>query len=80
MAITRQHHAELNKVSSTPARFAELRREYAGDRVAQQEIDAYDGESPYHLKYTAYLAALREGRHTEVGELNRWLKEHYPDV
>jgi hypothetical protein len=80
MGLTRQHHAELNRINSTPARFAELRREYAGDATALQQIDVYDPASPYQPKIRALTKAIKSDDKTRAAELLAWFKEFYPNV
>ena len=60
--------------------FAAKREEYAHDKVALQQIDVYDGESPYHPKFREYRDALRSGNQSKITELEAWLKANYPDV
>lgn len=80
MGLRRAHHAELNKVNSTTVRFAELRRDYAGDATALQQIDVYDPASPYQPKIRTLTKAIKADDKAQEAELLAWFKEFYPDV
>ncbi len=60
--------------------FAQKRSEYAGDPVAQQQIDVYDGDTEYHVKMREFSDALKSGNSQKEAELDAWFKEHYPNI
>ena len=82
------HHGDLNRPSvvypggkeARDRRIATLRAEYAGDKVAQQQIDVYDGDTEYHNKLREFVTALKTGNSAKEAELYAWFKEHYPDI
>ena len=73
----------LNLLSAGKQRriFAVKRKEYAGDPVALQQIDVYDGESPYSPKIREYCDALSANNNpTLIAELEAWFKTNYPAI
>lgn len=83
MALSRQHHGELNGVmviGTKAGRYNELRTQYADDPVALQEIDAYDGSSYYNLKLREYISALKMNDEQAIKELELWFNKYYPDI
>jgi hypothetical protein len=83
-----QHHGDLNRPSLTypggkearDVRIAQLRQEYAGNSVAQQQIDVYADDTEYHTKLDEFKNALMSGDIAKEAELEAWFKEHYPDI
>lgn len=59
---------------------AKKRAEYAGDPVALQQIDVYDGDTEYHVKLREFIGALKSGDIKREQELQRWFDEHYPNI
>jgi hypothetical protein len=78
MALTRVHHGELNKMNVPAGRYDELRREYAGDQRALQQIDVYDPCTEYNANLRELVTALRTRNDTSV--LEAWFSEHYPGI
>jgi len=60
--------------------YAQKRTEYAGDPVAQQQIDVYDGDTLYHDKLRELTDALKSGDTAKEAVLDAWFKEHYPNI
>ena len=79
MGLKRKHHEELNRAIAT-YRYAQLRRQYAGDPIAQQQIDVYDPATEYHNKLSQYTAALKSDDEAKQRQLEAWFAEHYPDI
>ena len=76
-----EHHGELNKVFGiSPARYNELRKEYEGNLIAQQQIDVYDPATEYHEKLSEYVEAIKSNNKEKIAELENWFREHYPDI
>jgi len=48
LGLRPEHHGELNKITTPATRYDELRREYEGNSIAQQQIDVYDPATEYH--------------------------------
>ena len=80
MGLKRKHHKELNRVNVATCRYAQLRRQYAGDPIAQQQIDVYDPATEYHNKLALYKAALKSDDEAKQRQLEAWFAEHYPDI
>jgi len=79
--LSKKHHGELNKCNVSRERFDELRRQYATDDKALQQIDVYDGDSPYHPKFRIFRDALFGRVDRDEGErAYDWLRRHYPDI
>jgi len=75
-----EHHGELNRIGIPTARYDELRREYEGDSVAQQQIDVYDPATEYHKRLREYVEAFKLSDGEKITELKDWFEEHYPDI
>lgn len=75
-----KHHGELNKVDVPKSRLNQLRVEYEGDNVAQQQIDVYDGSTKYHDKLHKYKKAIKSDDAHQEGVLSKWFKKFYPDI
>ncbi len=78
--LSREHHSELNGMNIPATRYDELRAEYKGNSAAQQEIDAYDPTTEYHVQLEKFLEAFKANDEEKIAELEKWFKEHYPDV
>lgn len=79
--LSPEHHSELNKVPGRdPPRYDELRNKYAGDGVAQQQIDVYDGNTEYHDHLQAYTGALKSGNGAGERREEQWFESNYPDI
>ena len=82
------HHEDLNTPSDTypggkearDRRIATLRAEYAGDKVAQQQINVYANDTQFHNKFRELLTALATSNSAKEAELDAWFEKHYPDV
>lgn len=80
------HHGELNgwafhhgqPEEQRLARLSQLRSEYADDSLALEQIDIYDGDSPYHPKIREYRDALKGGDDAKQAELEAWFAQNYP--
>lgn len=78
-------HGFLNGLVNVPEEekrkiYAQKRAEYAGDPVAQQQIDVYDGDTEYHDKLSEFVDAVQSGDSKKEGILSSWFKKHYPDI
>ena len=80
MGLSKKHYGELNRPGVTQSRYDELRRLYAGDSVAQQQIDVYDPQSSYRPLWQAYRDALESGDAGRIEAAKRKLRKHYPDI
>ena len=80
MALSKKHHGELNRCDTTRARYTELRRQYANDHVALQQIDVYDPQSPYRPLLLEFRDALKLGDTKRMEKARQQLKTRYPDV
>ena len=69
------NHSELNHPDVAPDRYDELRKEYAGNKWAQRQIDIYDPSSQYHPKLKEYIEALKSGDVKREKELDKWFRE-----
>ena len=85
--LLKKHHGELNSyefwgqdLEVVKKRFEELRKQYADDPVALQEIDVYDSTSKYNLKFRAYRDALKNNDIKKQKKLEAWFKKNYPDI
>ena len=58
MELRPEHHGELNHGHVRRLRFEELRVQYKDDKIALQQIDVYDGATPYHNHFRALRDAL----------------------
>lgn len=67
-------------VEEKRAIYAQKRTQYAGDSVALQQIDVYDGETIYHDKLSEFISAIKSGNTQKQTEIESWMKEHYPDI
>jgi hypothetical protein len=79
MGLSRKHHGELNRGASR-ARYDQLRREYAGDSVAQQQIDVYDGSTSYHDHLRSLRDAYANRDKAAIHREEAWFRRNYPDV
>ncbi|MFI5241316.1 MAG: hypothetical protein ACHQUA_02670, partial [Microgenomates group bacterium] len=61
-------------------KIAELREEYREDHVAQQQLDAQDPFSLYHIKLREFGEALQSGNTPKASEIEEWVKTNYPDI
>ena len=74
--LSPKHHSELNKVLGVdPARYSELRDKYAGDKVAQHQIDRYDGSSEYNEHLCALRDAYKANDAAAVEHENQWFED-----
>lgn len=80
MGLSGKHHGELNKMNVAPSRYNELRKEYASNKTALQQIDVYDPNTDYREKIRELVIAIKSGNEKEEGELNLWFKSNYPDI
>ncbi len=80
MGLSGNHHGELNNVNVDFNRYDELRRQYAGDKVALQQIDVYDPRTQYHDKLSEFVEALKAGNEKSAQKLAGWLNKNYPDI
>lgn len=78
--LSPEHHGELNRMGISAARYYELRREYEGNLVAQQQIDVYDPATEYHKRMEEYIEAVKSSDEKTIEELESWFGEHYPDI
>lgn len=83
-----KHHGELNKTAlvypggekAYNQRVEQLRSEYAGDKVALQQIDVYDGRTEYHDKLQEFIQAIKSKDSKKEAELQAWFDKNYPDI
>lgn len=73
----------LNYLTTRPleerrAQYERCRGLYKDDPLALEEIDAFDGESPYHERMRGALEAIRAGDEESIEIEREWFKEHYP--
>ena len=80
MPLITRHHKELAGFNASPARLAELRARYAGDGIAQQQLDVYDANSPYHQHHRLFASALKRNDSATVAAEHQWLQDHYPAI
>ena len=87
--LSPEHHGDLNRATEVypggkdarAKRLTQLREQYAGDRVALQQLDVYsDEDNAYHQALRKYKAAILSGNITLQSKLEEWLKENYPDI
>lgn len=77
MGLSPQHHGELNSHRCPKYRYDELRRQYAGDMQALQQIDAYDPSTEYYAMITKYRDALLQCNEAIISECEQWFQTHY---
>lgn len=81
-----ENHRDLNRINypggqeSRAAKIAKLRKRYANDPVALQQIDVYEGSNEYHVKLREYIDALKSGDTSAQEELEAWFDQYYPDI
>lgn len=89
--LSPEHHGEMNHPLSTgfwkekgitlEDRVKELREEYAGDDVARQQLDVYEGgNNEYHTQLKKYVEAFKSGNLEQQNKLEQWFKTNYPDI
>ena len=85
--LLQKHHGELNSyefwgqdLEVVKKRYEELRKQYADDPVALQQIDVYDSTPKYHLKFREYRDALKNNGTKKLKKLEAWFKKNYPDI
>lgn len=78
--LSRKHHGELNALTARRGRHDELREQYAGDDLAQEQIDVYDPETEYHDHIEALVRAVEAGDEKAESRQDRWFRKHYPLV
>ncbi len=89
--LSPEHHEEVNHPSytdfwkergiSAQDRIKQLKEEYLGDNIAQQQLDIYDeDENEYHTQYRKYVKAFKNGDLEQQKELEQWFKTNYPDI
>jgi hypothetical protein len=65
-----------NGEKSLALRIAELRQQYAGNTLAQHDLDRFDTGSEWHRNYQIYASALKSGDINKQKELERWFSEY----
>ena len=82
--LTREHHGELNipreifngGKEAKIKRIAKLRREYAGDSLALEQIDVYDVDSEYGKHLIQYKQSMINGDINKINELEKWFEQY----
>ncbi len=85
IGLSPKDHGFLNGLNLLPIEerrkiYAEKRSLYAGDKVALQQIDVYDGDTLYHTQLRKFTDALKSGDTKTEAELQAWFDENYPDI
>lgn len=76
-----EDHEHLNHVlDCTAETYAEMRRKYAADPLAQEQIDVYDGRGApeYHTHFRQLVDAFKASDEAAIATQEAWFAEHYP--
>lgn len=76
--LSPQHHGQLNRMDVPHEEYETLRREYADDPLALEQIDIYDGSTPYYGHIKNLTRAYQRDDRTAILKEYRWFWEHYP--
>ena len=81
MGISPEHHKQLNQMFGASREFYDnFRRIYKEDKVAQQQIDVYDPNSPYFKHALAHRDAVVAGDLEGIAHEESFFRQHYPDI
>lgn len=80
MVLAQAHWNELNRMGVPSGRYIEFREFYKDDKVALQQIDAFDPSTVYHVHMKKYIGALKSGDAKVEAEEDAWFDKHYPDL
>jgi hypothetical protein len=86
MSLNKEDHADLNQTwneypggkKAKEKRIEELKQRYKDDPKALEQIDIYDHNSPYRIKFTMFRDALLSGDTYTETELRTWFRTNYP--
>ena len=82
--LTPKQHGELNVPrevfdggkEAKIKRITELRQVYAGNPLAQKEIDIYDVDSEYNIHIVEYRESITDGNKNKQKELEKWFEQY----
>ena len=76
-----EHHEELNSFGGVPKeRCDELRKIYADNPPALQEIDVYQPGPEYDKHMSVFIEAAFKGDIKTANKEVQWFKKNYPDI
>ncbi len=55
-----------------------LREVHCDDRLALEQIDIYDSQSPYCKHFEIYVRALKSSDNEGIEREKAWFEKHYP--